>query len=132
MCILGVIAEKDCVKNNFLFLTQSFDQDRELLIFEENFMNCGVCRPYCSKCKPPMEKPLFCSHCGTYTFRLKAIDNKCKKCGSQLPKPVYNIVKCLYSGMLCANPCGKSKKQRLDGIARKCLLNTPPPDGAVT
>lgn len=104
----------------------------ELLILEEVFMNCGVCRPYCGKCKPPMEKPLCCSQCGIYTFRSKAIDNKCKKCGSQLPEPIYIVVKCLRSGMLCANPCGKSKIRRDDGIVRNCLLNTPPPDGAVT
>lgn len=90
-------------------------------------MNCGVCRPFCGKCKPPMEKPLLCGNCGTYTFRKKAVDNKCKKCGAELPKPDIKVVHCLNSDMLCANPCGRSIILPYDGITHHCMLNTAPP-----
>jgi hypothetical protein len=88
---------------------------------------CWVCNPYCGRCKPPQPKPRQCSECGAY--QLDPQKEKCKKCGGILPahKPPP-IVNCGYSGLVCANPCGKARKSADE--YQICKQNTPPPPGA--
>jgi hypothetical protein len=88
---------------------------------------CWSCNPYCGNCKPPKEKPRLCVKCHAANFDTSL--TKCRKCGADLPARVPPpIVKCKYSGMICANPCGKHKKAPLDGRILPCKLNTPPKD----
>lgn len=88
---------------------------------------CWSCNPYCGNCKPPKEKPIMCPHCKKFNFDITDEPMKCKKCGSVLPeRPARPIVNCLYSEMICANPCGKYKNPPEDGIIRPCKHNTPP------
>ncbi|NLP45011.1 MAG: hypothetical protein GX351_10355 [Peptococcaceae bacterium] len=87
---------------------------------------CWSCNPYCGNCKPPKPKPRQCLQCKAYTIDPER--DYCRKCGAKLPDHVPPpIVKCEYSGMMCANPCGKYKKPSLDGKYTPCKLNTPPP-----
>ncbi len=86
---------------------------------------CWSCNPYCGFCKPPKPKPRQCSQCKAYN--VNPDEKKCRKCGAELPPPVPPpVVQCLYSGMICANPCGKYKKPSPDGKVIPCKLNTPP------
>lgn len=86
---------------------------------------CWSCNPYCGGCKPPKEKPRKCTTCGTFNFDTSA--QKCRKCGAELPERVKPpVVYCLYSDMVCANPCNKHKKSPEDGGPVPCKMNTPP------
>jgi len=90
---------------------------------------CWSCNPYCGNCKPPKERPIICPQCKKVYINITDEPMKCKKCGSVLPKrPPRPIVNCLYSGLICANPCGKYKDPPKDGIIKPCKLNTPPKD----
>lgn len=92
-------------------------------------MACVVCNPYCGKCKPPKQKPVKCPACGKYNFLDLMEDTKCIRCRADLPiPPKPAIVKCLYSGLMCANPCKKHTKAYKDGSFMPCSNNTPPKD----
>lgn len=74
-----------------------------------------------------MVKPVRCTQCGKHN--IPKADNKCTKCGAVLPQqPKVTIVNCSYSGLKCANPCGRSQTKAADGNFKTCLRNTPPPD----
>lgn len=87
---------------------------------------CGMCNPFCGKCKPPMERGLQCPQCGRYYFPEFLQEMICKRCGAVLPErgerqPAF----CNYSGMMCAKPCARHKVISRDGIYRPCAYNTP-------
>lgn len=89
-------------------------------------MGCWACNPYCGNCKPPKERPRQCPSCQKYCFNPEAKD--CPRCGAELPLRVPPpVVKCHYSGLICANPCNKHK---IDVSAKwhymPCKHNTPP------
>ncbi|WP_165055268.1 MULTISPECIES: hypothetical protein [unclassified Adlercreutzia] len=52
----------------------------------------------------------------------------CKKCGEDLNQDVRpSVVRCGFSGLMCAYPCGKSASHNLgEGAYRVCEKNTPP------
>ncbi len=86
---------------------------------------CWVCNPYCGACKPPKEKPVECPGCEHYNIVDRIKDNKCGKCGAELPerkKPVPE--QCLFTGLVCARPCGKAKRASKDGVLRSCTYYT--------
>lgn len=88
---------------------------------------CWACSPYCGKCKPPKQMPQLCDSCRTLNFPDRGEVGVCKTCGAKLPevKP-RPVVRCLTSGLVCANPCGNSKVRRPDGTTPGCKLNTAP------
>lgn len=87
---------------------------------------CWVCNPYCGACKPPKEKPIQCPECKFYNFPESVVDNRCIKCGAELPEREKIIpVECLYSGLVCARPCGKAKAKPKDDVVRPCGMHTP-------
>lgn len=55
-------------------------------------LTCWICNPYCGRCKPPMPKPVKCTHCGKHTIP-DSIDPKCKKCGARLTGPEITVVR---------------------------------------
>ena len=93
---------------------------------------CWICNPMCGKCQPPPLKAGNFPDCGTTTvFERKTVESKepllCKKCGKDLSELVRpKVVKCNYSGKLCAYPCGKSTSPRHDWGDQPCQRNTPP------
>jgi hypothetical protein len=90
-------------------------------------MSCWSCNPYCGNCKPPKPKPVKCPVCGKFNFLDRMKGKNCIKCGEVLPEPPKPpVVDCLYSGLVCANPCGQYKKTTDDGTLYPCKLRTPP------
>lgn len=95
---------------------------------------CWICNPMCGKCQPAPMKAGKCSDCGTTTVfeRLVIMSGAkllCKKCGKDLTAQVVpEVVRCNYSGKLCAYPCGKSKSPKHDHGDLPCERNTPPSD----
>ncbi len=68
---------------------------------------CWMCNPYCGRCRPPKEKPRSCSQCNKLCFDTER--TTCEKCGAELPPRIKpQPAECLYAGVVCANPCGKS------------------------
>lgn len=93
---------------------------------------CWICNPMCGKCQPAPKKSGTCPDCGTCTIFdrvdiVNGVDLHCKKCGKDMndlvrPQPV----RCNYSGLICAYPCGKSSSPRHDHGNQPCKRNTPP------
>lgn len=93
---------------------------------------CWICNPMCGKCQPAPMKSETCPDCGALNIFERATvlgedDLLCSRCGRDLsdsvrPKPV----KCNYSGLICAYPCGNSTVPRHDHGDMVCLRNTPP------
>lgn len=54
-------------------------------------MSCWVCNPFCGRCKKPMAKPVKCNVCGKHN--LPNPQNKCQKCGAQLPETDVSVIK---------------------------------------
>lgn len=98
---------------------------------------CWVCNPFCGKCQPAPKKSYTCPTCGICTIfdRRDIIAGKdllCKKCGRDLSTEVRpQPIKCHYSGLWCAYPCGKSKGEISHLGYQVCKRNTPPSDGAI-
>ena len=73
-----------------------------------------------------------CPDCGTTTiFERETVMQGgallCKRCGRDLSKDVRpKVVRCNYSGLLCAYSCGKAFSPRHDYGDQPCLRNTPP------
>lgn len=87
---------------------------------------CGICNPFCGKCKPPMERGLQCPNCGRFYFPEFSPDLICKRCGTELPgRPERKPAFCHYSGLVCAKPCVRHKIKDKDGVYRPCVYNTP-------
>lgn len=87
---------------------------------------CGICNPFCGKCKPPMERGLICPSCGRYYFPEFMNELICKRCGKELPgREVRKAEFCNYSGLMCAKPCARHKVISKDGTYRLCKYNTP-------
>jgi len=87
---------------------------------------CWSCNPYCGNCKPPKEKPRFCTECQTANFDIER--NTCRKCGAELPARVPPpVLDCLVCGKKCANPCKRGERPPADGVIRECKFRTPPP-----
>lgn len=95
---------------------------------------CWICNPMCGRCKPPAYKSGTCPECGTMTLFDKAVIKQggplpCKKCGVDLSEDVRpKVVKCNYSGLLCAYPCGNSTASKHEYGDQRCEMNTPPSD----
>ncbi|HEY3423643.1 MAG TPA: hypothetical protein VGL27_02510 [Negativicutes bacterium] len=88
---------------------------------------CWVCNPSCGKCKPPIQI-VKCPGCGVHNL---ADIRNCKKCRAVLPARVeQSTTMCLYSGMMCANPCNKHQEVTKDGVIMPCTWNTPPKKGS--
>lgn len=93
---------------------------------------CWICNPLCGRCQPAPKKSGKCPACNTVTIfdKLDIIAGKklaCKKCGhdmSELVRP--EVVRCQYSGLLCAYPCGKAVKSHSQFGYQACERNTPP------
>lgn len=93
---------------------------------------CWICNPMCGKCQPATLKSGKCPQCSeSAVFEREKIQSKepllCKRCGfdlSDLVRP--QVVRCNYSGLLCAYPCGKSRSPRHDYGDLPCKRNTPP------
>jgi len=92
-----------------------------------------VCDPLCGRCKPPRQKALHCPGCGAYNvfdIRIQVAPpaRHCTGCGldvTGLATP--QTVECTYSGLLCANPCGRHARETEGERHRTCERNTPPP-----
>lgn len=92
---------------------------------------CWICNPFCGKCQPAPKKSGTCPSCGTATIFdrhdiIDGMDLRCKKCGADMnelvrPKPV----KCNFSGLVCAYPCGKSASVTSELGYQLCKRNTP-------
>ena len=95
---------------------------------------CWICNPMCGKCQPAPLKSATCPDCGKVNvFERPAImageDLLCAGCGLDLSAAVRpKVVRCNYSGLLCAYPCGKSTSPRHDYGDMPCERNTPPSD----
>ena len=93
---------------------------------------CWICNPMCGKCQPAPMKAGKCPDCGTTTVfeRPDILAGKtllCKKCGKDLTGEVRpDVVRCNYSGKLCAYPCGKSRSPKHEYGDQPCERNTPP------
>lgn len=93
---------------------------------------CWVCNPLCGKCQPAPKKSGRCPVCGVCTiFDRKDIaagkELHCKKCGEDLTELVRPVpIRCNFSGLICAYPCGKSTSPRHDLGYQVCKRNTPP------
>ncbi|MDO4289900.1 MAG: hypothetical protein Q4C41_01555 [Eggerthellaceae bacterium] len=93
---------------------------------------CWICNPLCGRCRPTPYKSATCPDCGTVNLFEKARivaggPLLCKKCKRDLTADVTpKVVKCNYSGKLCAYPCGTSKSPKHEHGDQHCELNTPP------
>ena len=93
---------------------------------------CWICNPMCGKCQPAPLKSATCPECGTLNvFEREPIiagaDLLCKKCGFDLaPEVRPKVVKCNYSGYVCAYPCGNSRVPKHEHGDMPCERNTPP------
>jgi hypothetical protein len=88
-------------------------------------MGCWACNPYCGNCKPPLPKPRPCPSCQRLCFN--PTEETCPNCYKQLtPYISPKVVKCSYSGLVCANPCNKHKIILPGGRVMPCKTNTPP------
>ena len=93
---------------------------------------CWICNPMCGRCQPTAFKSCNCPDCGTLNIfeRSKVISGDvllCKSCGADLTDLVRpEVVRCAYSGKLCAYPCGKSKSPKHEHGDLPCKRNTPP------
>ena len=93
---------------------------------------CWICNPMCGKCQPAPMKAGKCPDCGETTVFQRADilageTLRCKRCGKDLTDMVRpEVVRCNYSGKLCAYPCGKSTSPRHDRGDQPCERNTPP------
>lgn len=93
---------------------------------------CWVCNPFCGKCQPAPKKSARCPACGACTIFdrrdiVAGADLLCKACGADMASLVRpEPVRCAYSGLSCAYPCGKSTAHPEDGSYRVCERNTPP------
>lgn len=93
---------------------------------------CWICNPMCGKCQPTAYKAGVCPYCKTMTMfgRREVIAGgplKCKKCGTDIREVVQpEVVRCNYSGKLCAYPCGKSTSPKHEHGDLPCERNTPP------
>lgn len=73
-----------------------------------------------------------CPDCGTMTLFDRPLvtswaELHCKKCGKDLTADVRpKVVRCNYSGKLCAYSCGKSKSPKHEYGDQPCERNTPP------
>ena len=95
---------------------------------------CWVCNPLCGKCQPAPKKSGRCPECGMCTiFDCEVIKSgaelHCKKCGADLTELVRpETVKCNFSGLWCAYPCGKGTSSHPENGYQICRRNTPPPE----
>lgn len=93
---------------------------------------CWICNPWCGKCQPTPFKRAVCQECGTMSiFDKKTVLSGqpllCKKCGHDLTEEIVPTpVRCNYSGLVCAYPCGKSTLPNHDLEYQPCKRNTPP------
>ena len=99
-----------------------------------------TCNPLCGRCKPPLEVALACPECEEtihvsrniclhylgYPYKGRAAFEastgfelpeciSCPSCGADLTPILRACVvpaKCLYSGIVCGYPCGRSKRER--------------------
>ena len=75
---------------------------------------CCVCNPLCGKCQPAPFKSATCPQCNTINIfkqaQIVAGDKLlCKKCTTDLSEIVRpKVLRCAYSGKLCAYPCSRS------------------------
>lgn len=93
---------------------------------------CWICNPMCGRCQPTAFKSQKCPDCGTTNVYERPVviaeeTLLCKKCGKDLTDMVKpEVVRCNYSGKLCAYPCGKSKSPKHEHGDLPCERNTPP------
>lgn len=93
---------------------------------------CWVCNPMCGKCQPAPKKSRVCSECGTCTIFdrrdiLSGARLTCKGCGKDLTDEVRPApLRCNFSGLVCAYPCGKATSADPLKPNQLCLKNTPP------
>lgn len=93
---------------------------------------CWICNPMCGRCKPPAYKSVKCPECGALNIIQKAdvIERTglaCKRCAHDLTEEVVpKPIRCKFSGLVCAYPCGKSVSGKEEYGNNKCEFNTPP------
>lgn len=93
---------------------------------------CLTCNPYCGRCHPPTKRrAVACLDCG----RMNSFDDGdvtrtvCSFCGGRLPEMrTQATVRCRYSGLLCSQPCGRSRERQEDGVFKECDRRVPPLD----
>lgn len=92
---------------------------------------CWSCNPICGGCRPPRKKPVKCPDCGTHNvFDIEAnmANRVCKKCGSDLTElAIPKALECNYSGLICYNPCKKSKQETPEDGYQECITRVKEP-----
>ena len=84
---------------------------------------CWICNPMCGKCQPAPLKSATCPECGT----LNVFEREPIIAGFDLaPEVRPKVVKCNYSGYVCAYPCGNSRVPKHEHGDMPCERNTPP------
>ena len=93
---------------------------------------CLTCNEYCGRCHPPRKRrPIECPHCGARnTFDDGDVFREvCTFCGGTLPKlRTTQTLRCRYSGLICAEPCGRSREAPPGGVKQPCDRRVPPLD----
>ena len=93
---------------------------------------CWICNPMCGRCRPPAYRSCTCAICGMLNiFPRQDVVRKeglfCKRCGADLASEVVpKVVRCKYSGLVCAYPCGNSTSSHREFGNAVCEMNTPP------
>ena len=91
---------------------------------------CLTCNPYCGRCHPPRKRrPATCPQCRkTNDFSDGNLARTtCEFCGADLPEVrTRPTVRCLYTGQLCSEPCGRAKEKPANGKAASCENRVPP------
>lgn len=93
---------------------------------------CLTCNPYCGRCHPPTKRrAVECLDCGKMnTFDDGDVMREvCSFCGGRLPKMrTTQTRRCRYSGLICADPCGRAFEKQPDGVFKECRRRVAPLD----